>query len=396
MPTNRKLVLLNGSRLFGKKRKGYKPVLNHSLGKMLKTPMLLIPGPITLPDRVLKAMAKPIINHRGEEFHKLYEKVEEGLKYAFQTENNVYIINGSGTAGVDMVFQNFVYDGEKVLIPDFGDFTERAVENAVKVGAKPVIVKAEWGELPSLREIINAIENEDVKSIFIVHNETSTGVTFRMMEEIRNAVGNRDILVFADTVSDLGVEPFYADKWRVDVCVTASQKGLGGPPGLSFASVSERALEKGLNNPRRRSFYLDIEKIHRFHLKKETPFTPAIPLIYGIAEALEILKEEGYDERMRRHRENAEMIYGFLESEGFEIFPREKEYRSISIIVFKNKGFDAPKIIKKLYEEYGILIAKGMGRLRDETTRIGNVGYEGRREIEYFLKSFKTLLDNTS
>ncbi|MBO3799510.1 MAG: alanine--glyoxylate aminotransferase family protein [Candidatus Brockarchaeota archaeon] len=359
-----------------------------------KTPMLLIPGPITLPERVLKTMAKPIINHRGEEFHKLYEEIENGLKYAFQTENNVYIISGSGTAGVDMVFQNFVYEGEKILIPDFGDFTERAVENAIKVGAKPVIVKAEWGRVPSLREIIDAIEKEDVKSIFIVHNETSTGVTFRMMEEIRNAIGNKDILIFADTVSDLGVEPFYTDKWRVDVCVTASQKGLGGPPGLSFVSVSERALEKGLSNLRRRSFYLDIEKLHKFHLKRETPFTPAVTLLYGMAEALNILKEEGYEGRIRRHKENAEMIYEFLESEGFEIFPQEKDYRSISIIVFKNKNFDAPKAIKKLYEEYGILIARGMGRLRDETTRIGNVGYEGRREIEYFLKSFKTILSN--
>jgi aspartate aminotransferase-like enzyme len=357
--------------------------------------MLLIPGPITLPERVLKAMAKPIINHRGEEFHSLYDKVEEGLKHVFQTENNVYIISGSGTSGVDMVFQNFVYEGEKVLIPDFGDFTERAVENALKIGAEPVTVKAEWGSLPSLREITSVVEEEDVKSVFILHNETSTGVTFRMMEELRNAVRGKDILVFADTVSSLGVEPFYTDKWGVDVCVTCSQKGLGGPPGLSFTSVSERALEKGLNNPRRRSFYLDIEKIHRFHLKKETPFTPAIPLIYGIAEALEILREEGYDERMRRHRENAEMIYGFLESEGVEIFPREKEHRSISIIVFKNKGFDAPKTIKKLYDEYGILIARGMGRLRDETTRIGNVGYEGKKEIEYFLKSFKTVLNST-
>jgi aspartate aminotransferase-like enzyme len=359
-----------------------------------KAPMLLIPGPVALPDRVLKAMARPMINHRGEEFHRLYEKIENGLKYAFQTENDVYIISGSGTAGIDMVFQNFVYEEEKILIPDFGDFTERAVENALKIGAKPVIVKAEWGSLPSVREIVDTIDKEGVESIFIVHNETSTGVTFRKVEKLKDAVRSRDVMVFVDTVSSLGVEPFYTDKWGVDICVTASQKGLGGPPGLSFVSVSKRALEKGLNNPRRRSFYLDIEKVHRFHLRKETPFTPAIPLLYGIAEALEILKEEGYDSRMERHEENAEIIYEFLESEGFEIFPRDKEYRSISIIVFKNKGFNASKIIRKLYEEYGILIARGMGRLKDETTRIGNVGYEGRREIEYFIKSFKTVLEN--
>ncbi|MEM3713044.1 MAG: alanine--glyoxylate aminotransferase family protein [Thermoproteota archaeon] len=359
-----------------------------------KAPMLLLPGPITLPERVLKAMSKPIINHRSEEFHKLYEKIEDGLKLAFQTENDVYIISGSGTAGVDMVFQNFVYEGEKILIPDFGDFTQRAVENAVKIGATPVVVKAEWGSLPSLKEMINSIK-EDVKSIFIVHNETSTGVTFRILRELRDAVGNRDLLILVDTVSDLGVEPFLTDELGVDVCVTASQKGLGGPPGLSFVSVSKRALEKGLNNSRRRSFYLDVEKLHKFHLKKETPFTPAIPLFYGMAEALEILREEGYDGRIKRHRENAEMIYEFLESEGFEIFPREKEYWSTSVIVFKNKGFDAPRVIRKLYDEYGIMIARGMGRLKDETTRIGNVGYEGREEIEYFLKAFKEVLKNT-
>ncbi|MDW8033381.1 MAG: alanine--glyoxylate aminotransferase family protein [Nitrososphaerota archaeon] len=359
-----------------------------------KAPMLLLPGPITLPERVLKAMSKPIINHRGEEFHKLYEKIEEDLKLAFQTENDVYMISGSGTAGVDMVFQNFVYEGEKILIPDFGDFTERAVENAVKIGAKPITVKADWGSLPSLRNIANAM-NEDVKSIFIVHNETSTGVTFRMMRELREVIGNRDILILVDTVSDLCVEPFPTDELGVDVCVTASQKGLGGPPGLSFVSVSKRALEKGLNNPRRRSFYLDIEKIHKFHLKKETPFTPAIPLLYGMSEALEILREEGYEGRIRRHKENAEIIYEFLESEGFEIFPREKEYWSTAVIVFKNNGFDAPKVIKKLYTEYGVLIARGMGRLKDETTRIGNVGYEGRKEIEYFLKAFKEVLKNS-
>ncbi|MGQ9596894.1 MAG: pyridoxal-phosphate-dependent aminotransferase family protein [Thermoproteota archaeon] len=229
-----------------------------------KAPMLLIPGPISLPERVLKALAKPIINHRGEEFHRLYDEIEEGLRYVFQTENDVYVINGSGTAGVDMVFQNFIYEGEKVLIPDFGDFTERTVENALKVGAKPIALKAEWGDLPSLRDIAEIIEREDVKSVFIVHNETSTGVTFRMVEELSMLVSDKDILIFADTISDLAVEPFYTDKWGVDVCITASQKGLGGPPGLSFVSVSKRALEKGLRNPRRRSFYLDVEKFISF------------------------------------------------------------------------------------------------------------------------------------
>ncbi|MEM2599718.1 MAG: alanine--glyoxylate aminotransferase family protein [Thermoproteota archaeon] len=360
-----------------------------------KSRMLLIPGPITLPERVLKAMAKPIINHRGEEFHVLYEKVEEGLKNVFKTENNVYIISGSGTAGVDMVFQNFVYENEKVLIPDFGEFTGRIVENALKVGAKPVIVRSEWGSIPSLRSMVDAVENNNVESIFIVHNETSTGVTFRMMEEVANIARKRGILVFVDMVSDLGVEPFYTDKLGVDVCVTASQKGLGGPPGLSFVSVSGKALEKGLKNPRRRSFYLDVEKIHRFHLKRETPFTPAVPLIYGMAEALEILKEEGYEERIRRHSENARMIYEFLESENIEVFPRDKEYWSTAIIVFKNTGLNADSIIKRLYEEYGILIARGMGKLRNETTRIGNVGYEGRAEMEYFLDSFRKVLKDT-
>ncbi|MEM3648779.1 MAG: alanine--glyoxylate aminotransferase family protein, partial [Thermoproteota archaeon] len=353
---------------------------------------LLIPGPITLPERVLRAMAKPIINHRGEGFHALYEKVEEGLKNVFKTENNVYIISGSGTAGVDMVFQNFVYENERILIPDFGEFTGRIVENALKVGAEPIVVKSEWGSLPSLRSIVDGVENNDVESIFIVHNETSTGVTFRMMEEVASIAKKKGILVFADTVSDLGVEPFYTDKLGVDVCVTASQKGLGGPPGLSFVSVSGKALDKGLNNPRKRSFYLDIEKIHRFHLRKETPFTPAVPLIYGMAEALEILKEEGYEERVRRHAENARIIYEFLESENIEVFPRNKEHWSTSIIVFKNTGLNADVIIRRLYEEYGILVARGMGKLRNVTTRIGNVGYEGRREIEYFVDSFRKVL----
>ncbi|MBO3754007.1 MAG: alanine--glyoxylate aminotransferase family protein [Candidatus Brockarchaeota archaeon] len=357
-----------------------------------KTQMLLIPGPITLPERVLKAMAKPIVNHRGDEFHALYERIEEGLRNVFKTENNVYIISGSGTAGVDMVFQNFVYEGEKVLIPDFGEFTERVVENALKVGAEPVAVKSEWGSLPSLRSIAEAVENNNVESIFIVHNETSTGVTFRMMEEVANIARKEGILVFADTVSDLGVEPFYTDKLGVDVCVTASQKGLGGPPGLSFVSVSGKALDKGLNNPRRRSFYLDVEKIHRFHLRRETPFTPAVPLLYGMAEALEILKEEGYEERIRRHSENARMIYEFLESENIEIFPRNREYWSTAVIVFKNRGLNADIIIRRLYEEYVILIARGMSKLKNETTRIGNVGYEGRAEIEYFLDSFRKVL----
>jgi len=360
-----------------------------------KAPMLLIPGPITLPERVLKAMARPIINHRGEEFHRLYGMVEEGLKKVFKTSNDVYIISGSGTAGVDMVFQNFVLENEKILIPDFGEFTERLVENALKVGARPVALKSEWGSLPSLRSMVDAIENENVESIFIVHNETSTGVTFRMMREVADVAKNRGILVFVDTVSDLGVEPFYTDDLGVDVCVTASQKGLGGPPGLSFVSVSKRALDKGLSNSRRRSFYLDIEKIHRFHLRKETPFTPAVPLIYGMAEALEMLKEEGYEERIKRHRENARMIYEFLESKNIEVFPRNREYWSTSIIVFRNNGLNAEALVRRLYEEYGILIASGMGRLRNETTRIGNVGYEGIREIEYFLSAFEKVLEKT-
>ncbi len=339
--------------------------------------LIMLPGPTNVPNEVIEAMTKPIIGHRGEEFHRLYSRISENLKYVFQTENDVFVLTSSGTGGVECAISNLISRGDKVIVPVGGVFSERLCECIEIYGGKPIKVVVDWGSAASYEQIEEAVnEHKDAKAVALVYNETSTGAKVRSedMEKIGKLTSMKDMLFIVDAISILGGDLLPVDKWNIDVCITGSQKCLACPPGLALISVSNKALKVASERPRRGSFYFDFIKLKQFHEKRETPFTPAIPLFYALDAALELIKKEGLENRIERHRKCARAMYSGLEELGFKIYPRE-DFRSNTVIVsIPPNNLQPDQIRKFVREKHEIIIAGGMGRLKGKVIRIGCMG----------------------
>ncbi|MCS7386966.1 MAG: aminotransferase [Candidatus Methanomethylicota archaeon] len=337
--------------------------------------LIMLPGPTNVPSRVLQAMVKPIISHRGPEFHELYERISENLKYVFQTGNDVFVLTSSGTGGVECAVSNLIAPNDKVVVPVNGVFSKR-LSDAIRVyGGKPIEVSLKWGSAPSYDDVKRVLEEEeDVKAIAVVYNETSTGAKCIDLGRIGELARSYGLLLIVDAISILGGDELPVDKWNIDVCVTGSQKCLACPPGLALISVSERALKAAEKNSARKAYYFDFVKLKNFHEKSETPFTPALPLLYALDEALKVIVEEGLKARIERHRRCASAFYSALEALGLEIFP-ERDVRSNTVIVAKVAGrVDDAELRRYLKEVHGIVIAGGMGALKGKVVRIGCMG----------------------
>ncbi|MGQ9515355.1 MAG: pyridoxal-phosphate-dependent aminotransferase family protein [Thermoproteota archaeon] len=346
--------------------------------------LLMIPGPTNIPWRVMQAMSRPIINHRGEEFHKLYGEIQEGLRYAFRTKNDVLPLTSSGTGAAECAVSNFVEEGSKVLIPVNGEFAERLATSIERMGGIAIKMEIPYGEAPTVGHVKEALERiPDINSFFLVHNETSTGVTARDLKEIARLCRREGILVVVDAISDLFGEELEVDEWGVNVCFTASQKCLAAPPGLSLISIDETSWERIEKRKREsRSFYFDLSRIRRYHQRNETPYTPAVHLFYALDEALKILREEGYEKRIQRHKVCAKALYRALDSLGLEPYPKNELYRSNTVLVIKvPRGVDNLTLRRSMKEEYGVVIADGMGKLRGETFRIGSMGMVSKGDV---------------
>ena len=351
---------------------------------MVIEPILMIPGPTNVHWRVLQAMARPIVNHRGEEFHRLYDEMQEGLKYAFRTKGDVLPLTASGTGAAECAISNFVKEGGKVLIPVNGEFAERIAISVERVGAKPVRLDIPSGRAPTAENVKQAIDlNDDIDSFFLVHNETSTGVTARDLKEMAELCRREGILVVVDAISDLCGEEIENDDWGVNVCFTASQKCLAAPPGLSLISVDEVAWRRVEGRKAEsRSFYFDLARIRKYHERSEIPFTPAVSLFYALGEALKSLQEEGYEARLERHRTCGQALYSALAALGLEAYPVDARYRSNTVIVVKvPDGIDNGRLRGYMKEKHGVVISDGMGKLRGLTFRIGCMGNVSRRKI---------------
>jgi len=344
-------------------------------------PLIMVPGPTNVPDRVLRAMLKPMISHRSEEFRRLYDGIRENIRYLFQTDGEVFVLTASGTGGVECMVNNTVNPGDRVIVPVFGLFSERLREKINLRGGEAVEIQLRYGTAPTVDHVEEALERAGrVDAIAIVYNETSTGVTVRDLPEIGRLAEERDILLLVDAVSIMGGDELPVDEWNIDLCVTGSQKCLACPPGLSLISVSPRAWEK-IENTRSRPFYSDLIRMREFAMRRETPFTPAIPLFYALDEALKMIREEGLENRFRRHRVCAEAFYRALEALGLEAFP-DREVRSNTVIAVKTpedvRNSEVRRIMK---ERYGVVIAGGTGSFRESIFRIGCMGAISELEV---------------
>ena len=340
----------------------------------------MLAGPTNVSDRVMKAMAKPIIGHRGSEFHTLYGSILDNLRYVFQTKNDVFTLTASGTGGVNCAVDNIVNPGDKVIIPVFGIFGQRMRDKIVRCGGKTVELPLEWGEAPTAEQIAQLADKEkDAKAIAIVYNETSTGVTVRDLPKIGKIARENNLLLVVDAISVLSGDNLPMDKWNVDICVVGSQKCLACPPGLAMVAVNNRAwevIEKTVARP----YYFDLVRMRDFIAKIETPFTPAVPLFYALDEALKMIREEGLEKRFKRHATCAEAFYNAVEALKLKTVSNKKVRSNTVIAVRMPSGVNNTELRKVMKEQYKITVSGGQGELKNSIIRIGCMGIISENE----------------
>ncbi len=339
-----------------------------------KKHLLMLAGPTNVSERVTKAMTKPIIGHRGSEFHTLHESILNNLRYVFQTKTDVFTLTASGTGGVNCAVSNIVNPGDKVIIPVFGRFGQRIRDKIVLCGGKTVELPLEWGEAPTAEQIAQLADKEkDAKAIAIVYNETSTGVTVRDLPKIGEIARENNLLLVVDAISVLGGDNLPMDKWKVDICVTGSQKCLACPPGLAMVAVNNRAwevIEKTVARP----YYLDLVRMRDFIAKIETPFTPAVPLFYALDEALKMIREEGLEKRFKRHAICAEAFYNAVEALKLKTVSNGKVRSNTVIAVRMPSEVNNTELRKIMKEQHHVSVAGGQGELKKSIIRIGCMG----------------------
>jgi aspartate aminotransferase-like enzyme len=327
-------------------------------------------------------MGKPMINHRGAEFHDLYGRLLDNGKKVFQTQNDLFVLTASGTGGVECAAANVLQPGEKILVPVGGTFGERFAEAFKTYGAQVVELKVEMGSTPTAEQVRDVLKREkDIKAVGIVYNETSTGTTVRDLQEIGKIAKENGALYIVDAISVLGGDDLPVDKWGIDVCITASQKALATPPGLALISVSGDAW-KLIGRAKPRTEYFDLIKHRKFRdEKRETPFTPAVNLFFALDEAFNMILEMGLDNWIGRHKKAARAYYAAARSMGLSLFADERSRSGVVIAINMPPKVVAKDFRDKLRKKYGVVVAGGFGDLKDSLFRIGNMGIVTPREV---------------
>jgi aspartate aminotransferase-like enzyme len=364
-----------------------------------KQKLIMLPGPTNVSERVMKAMTRPIINHRGPEFAKLFLGLREKARSLFQTEGEVILFSSSGTGGVEAAVWNIIRKGDTAIVPVFGEFSERLAETIELAGGRAVRVKAEYGTTPTLAQLARAIEaRKEFRALFLVHNETSTGAAVQYVEEASRLARAHDAFVVVDAISSLGGYSIPVDGWGIDLCATASQKCIAAPPGMALVSVSDRLLKYVKKSPTA-TRYFDIARYSEYGSRGETPFTPSLPIFYALDEALEELREEGLGTRVKRHEVSSAALYSGLGKLGLKFFA-ETEARSRTVVAVRYPaGVDDALFRKKLREEHGILVAGGFGPFKGKMFRVGCMGLVSEEFVDATLdaveKTLKTVRGGT-
>lgn len=355
--------------------------------------LVMLPGPTNVPDSVMNAMLAPIINHRSDDFRTLYRDVVDKTQRVFQTSNDVVILTASGTGAVEASVINIVKKNDKIVIPVNGEFGGRLADLITNWGGNSIRIGSKFGENPPLDQIENAFEtNKNIKALYAVYNETSTGTTLRYLEKLGEICSKYGSLFIVDAVSILGGDELPVDRWGIDVCVTASQKALAAPPGVAPISISARAKKQMLESPPPTQ-YFNLKRYFKYFVESgETPFTPALPLLFAYQEALRIVLEEGLERRVERHRRCANAFYTGLSELGFTPFAHP-EARSNVVIAFNYIPGIADKTFRKILgEHFRVLVAGGFGELKGKVFRIGSMGEVDRYHVVRTLSSIALTL----
>jgi alanine-glyoxylate transaminase / serine-glyoxylate transaminase / serine-pyruvate transaminase len=339
---------------------------------------LQIPGPSPVPDRILRAMGKQVIDHRGPEFQRLGREVLDGCKTVFKTSQPVIIYPSSGTGAWEAAIVNTLSPGDRVLMVETGHFATLWQQMARRWNIAVDFVPGDWrrGADPSVIETkLCEDASHSIKAVMVVHNETSTGVTSRI-SEIRQAIdrAKHPALFMVDSISSLGSVDYRHDEWGVDVTVSCSQKGLMLPPGLGFAAISDKALAASKTNKMPRSYW-DWEEMLKPNANGFFPYTPATNLLYGLREAIEMLLEEGLDEVFARHERLAAATRAAVRAWGLDVLCEEpREYSPVLTAVLMPPGYDADQFRKIALDKYNISLGTGLAKVAGKVFRIGHLG----------------------
>lgn len=344
----------------------------------MKKYYLLTPGPTPIPPEVALETALPILHHRTSEFGKIFTEVIESLKYVFQTEATVLLMTSSGTGGMEASVVNLLSPGDKVLVASSGVFGERWVKILETYGIKPDVIQNEWGKAIDVDEVEKRLKaNPGIKAVFTTHTETSTGVV-NDLKKLGEVVNQTDAVLIIDSISGLCAQELRTDTWHLDAVVGASQKGLMNAPGLAFVALSEKAwnLVEKAQSPR---FYWDFRRMKKSLADKETPFTPAVTLIIGLRQALEMIKQETLEKIWLRHEKLAQATRAGVSALGLELFAQDPS--NVVTAIKSPTGLDSGKLVKKLREDYGVSIAGGQAELKGKIFRIAHLGYMNEFDI---------------
>src|SRR4051812_22072028 len=339
---------------------------------------LQIPGPTALPDRVLRAMDTPIIDHRGPDFAKLAKRCLDGIKTIFKTTNPVIIYTATGTGAWEAALVNTLSPGDRVLMVETGQFATLWKVMAEKLGLRPEFIKTDWrtGADPAVIEgHLRRDTNKEIKAVCVLHNETSTGC-LSPIPEIRKAIdaAGHPALLFVDTISSLASTDYRHDEWGVDVTVGGAQKGLMMPPGMSFNAVSDKALAASKTSKMMKSFWawddmLNMNKVGFF------PYTPATQMLHGLAAGIEMLHEEGLDNVFARHDRLAEATRRAVRAWGLEIMCKDPKYYSPTITaVMLPEGYNADAFRSLALDTFNIAYGASFGAYTGKYFRIGHLG----------------------
>jgi alanine-glyoxylate transaminase/serine-glyoxylate transaminase/serine-pyruvate transaminase len=339
---------------------------------------LQIPGPTNVPDRILRALAQPTIDHRGPEFGVLGKEVLAGLKRVFKTANPVVMYPGSGTGAWEAALVNTLSPGDRIVMFETGQFATSWKDVATRFGLQVDFVPGDWrtGADPAALEAkLAADKAHAIKAVAVVHNETSTAVASRI-PELRRAIdaAKHPALFLVDVVSSLGCLDYRHDEWGVDVAVSASQKGLMLPPGLSFNAVSPKALAaaKAAKLPRS---YWDWEQMLRDNANGYFTYTPSTNLLFGLREALAMLEEQGLEAVFARHARHGEATRAAVKGWGLELVGTDpREHSACVTAVFVPQGHDADALRKLILERFDLSLGTGLGKLKGKIFRIGHLG----------------------
>ncbi|HLF18080.1 MAG TPA: alanine--glyoxylate aminotransferase family protein [Candidatus Omnitrophota bacterium] len=342
--------------------------------------ILLTPGPTMIPQEAREALARPIIHHRTPQFQQNIKDAIAGLQYVFQTKNEIYLLASSGTGAMEAAVCNLLSPGDKAITVEGGKFGERWTELCHAYGANPLVIQVEWGKAVEPKQIKEVLDkNKGVKAVFITQIETSTGV-LTDIKAVADVVKKTDAVLVVDSVSGLGVNDLKTDAWGVDVVASASHKGFMLPPGLAFISVNAKAY-KLIEQSKNRRYYFDLRASKKAFAATDTPFTPAIGIVIGLVESLNLIKKAGLDKWFARQALLAKATREAVKALGLTMYTHPSCLANALTAVNVPQGIDGEKLVKTLRDVHGITMAGGQAELKGKIFRIAHMGCVSEQDI---------------